>query len=497
MTKTWSKYFGFGILLHVTALPSQTGMGDLGPSSIKFLDWLKKIGANTWQVLPTGITDETHCPYACYSAFGGNPLLISLEKLKIRFSYSIGSEKKLEKNSSVVNFESIEKYKSFYFKQAFEIFKSQPKSKDYEEFIDTEKFWINDLAVFLVLTEKFGHDWSLWPNEYSDYNSPNVSKFIESNIHEVDYQKFLQFVFNQQWIELKLEAEKRNIQIFGDIPIFVSFHSMEVWKWPHLFKLGKNNKLEIETGAPPDAFNDQGQKWGTPNYNWSAMKDNNFSWWIERIRYQEKRFNLLRLDHFLGFINVWESPKEDIHSINGSWVKTPGDELFNILKKEFPHLPLIAEDLGETNDAVFELRDKYQFPGMKILQFAFGEDADKLHHPHNISTMNITYTGTHDNNTFCGHLSDLELKKNSFVNDLKELSNENNPAWAIIDIALRSNAILSIFPIQDLLELGEEARFNTPGTISSRNWSWCLQDLPGEFISNKVKTLAIQAGRAK
>jgi 4-alpha-glucanotransferase len=496
MTQDWSQYYGYGVLLHLTALPSEQAMGDLGPSSYKFLDWLQSIEANTWQVLPTGITDETHCPYACYSAFGGNPLLISLDILKDESKLIDNFDSFQNTEEEHLNFDKIAAWKEPYLKEAFLTFNSNPESETFKQFREEEKYWLEDLALFLVLTDEFGHDWSLWPSNLSVYQSSEVERYKEAHQADIDYQVFLQFIFNKQWMDLKREAENKGIQIFGDIPIFVSFHSMEVWKFTHLFKLSESNTLEMETGAPPDAFNDQGQKWGTPNYNWSKMKENNFSWWVERIRYQAKRFHLLRLDHFLGFINVWESPKVDNHSLNGKWIPTPGDELFSVLKSQFPNLPLIAEDLGETNDAVFALRDKYQFPGMKILQFAFGENADQIHHPHNITKMSITYTGTHDNNTFCGHLNDLDEKKQAFTDEINSLSKEEKPAWALIDIALKTNAILAIFPIQDILELGPEARFNTPGTISKLNWSWRLDKLPSEMIGNKIKNLAQNAGRS-
>ncbi len=498
MSQKIFSYFNYGILLHLSALPSKLGIGDLGEASFSFLNWLQSIGAKTWQILPTGVPDKTFCPYACYSAFGGNPLFISLESLKKEGLIKSEIIPPKSDGQANVHFSKVQHYKRKYLSEAFSYFEKffPLKNSEYTQFLEKEQFWLQDLSIFLVLTEEYGHNWSKWPNHFKDYASPEIKIFKQENKEAIDYQIFLQFVFHQQWKTLKEKAESKGISIFGDIPIFVSFHSMEVWKNPNQFKLNKDRQMEIETGVPPDIFNRNGQKWGTPNYNWGLMKEKHFSWWIERIKYQERLFHLLRLDHFLGFINVWESPKEDLHSKNGKWVKTPGDQLLKKIREKFPSLPLVAEDLGEINNDVLNLKKKYKLPGMKILQFALGENPDRQHRPDSFTGHEIVYSGTHDNNTLNGYFEGLSPEqKISFTEDIKSFSNEKNINWAIIDTALNSKASMAIFPIQDLLGLGSEARFNEPGTISSTNWSWRLLELPKKNINNKIKSMAKEAGR--
>lgn len=501
--KDWKKLKGYGVLLHISSLPSPYGIGDIGSSAKNFIDWLAEVGANTWQVLPTSVPDETNCPYACFSAFGGNPLLIDPKSL-----LELGLLNEIPPfeaaDQSAVDFEKVQKQKFSLFKKAFLKFQDdQVLNEEFIQFAKKEESWLEDLTTFLVLTEQYGHDWSLWPQNLSEYSSKEVQSFKNQNKEEIVFQKFLQFIFDKQWMALREYASKRNISLFGDIPIFVSFHSMEVWKDPNLFKLNEKHEMEIETGAPPDAFSKDGQKWGTPNYNWKAMEDKQFSWWIERINYQKHLFDILRLDHFLGFVHVWESPKEDAHSRNGQWVDTPGDQLFSKLTTSLPDLPLIAEDLGETCDEVFALRDKYGFPGMKILQFAFGEKGDRGHHPENYTGHEVAYTGTHDNNTTLGHFQDLvsseDISKKvlkSYTDEIYSFSKETELNWALIDIAFNSKALLSIIPMQDILSLGSEGRMNLPGTISPKNWSWRLNELPSQEISSRIKEIAKTSERS-
>ncbi|MCK5884333.1 MAG: 4-alpha-glucanotransferase [Bacteriovoracaceae bacterium] len=469
-----------GVLLHVTSLPSLYGVGDLGPASYRFIDWLKKAGQSIWQVLPLGVSDRYGCPYASYSAFGGDPLLISPEILvdhglvdkRVLELYTISSDTSADVDYSTVRF-----VKHGLFRQAFLVFKkTNILREEFDLFCSKHSSWAQDTALFLTLTNHYGEKWWLWPSEYKDYNSSGVEDFRQGYAEEIEFHLFLQFLFDFQWKNLKSYANEHGVDVVGDIPIFVAHHSMDVWRRPEHFKLEDNGELGYEAGAAPDAFSDTGQKWGTPLYQWELMEKENFSWWCDRMKYMHETFDLIRLDHFRGFCAVWQVPHRDKNAINGSWYKGPGAPLFEALEKTLGCLPIIVEDLGEITPDVIELRDKFNFPGMKILQFGFVSDHKNEHLPRNTSENFVVYTGTHDMETINGHFWGVPKgsPEKSFV--LKELGMDNSfseidYSWPMIELAMESKASISIIPMQDILGLGNEGRMNCPGVLLG-NWKW-------------------------
>lgn len=493
------KHKSFGVLLPVSALPGEYGIGDLGTSAYHFIDWLEKSSASIWQVLPTTIADpKTGCPYSSMSAFGGYLDLISPEllcEMKLLDLELLISRRVPIKN---VEYSQTHQVKLDLLKIAFDKFCKLSEHHDYKieynSFLKRNIFWADDLANFLSLSDEFGDSWWKWDNKYSDYQVYKETK--KENENTVNFHLFSQYIFDKQWNELKNYANEKNISIIGDIPIFLSHHSMDVWKNPHLFKLNEDFTLRVQTGVPPDVFSEDGQCWSTPNYDWEKMKDDNFLWWKERIQYSLNSFDIIRFDHFIGLVNVFEIPPNDCHAKDGNWVKTPGRELLTTLKKSFPNIPMIVEDLGEKCPEVDLLKDDFGLPGMKILMFAYSGDKENEHLPSNYSGNEVVYTGTHDNNTLKGHFkNDASSKEIQTIKEQLGLENIDNIGWDLIEESLKSKASIAITPLQDLIGLGEEARFNLPGTILN-NWVWrfSFKDLPSS-LSTKINSLVKSTGR--
>ncbi len=469
-----------GVLLHISSLPSLYGIGDLGPSSYFFVDWLKKAGQTIWQVLPLGVADRFGCPYASLSAFGGDPLLISPELLvdeglidsRVLDLYSVSKNMSADVDYSTVRF-----VKHGLFRQAYIRFqKTHILSEQYDVFCNKNLSWVYDTALFLTLSNHYGEKWWLWPEEYRDYNSDAVEEFRKDFKDEIRFYIFLQFLFDYQWKKLKHYANSNGIQIVGDIPIFVAHHSMDVWRKPAQFKLDLKGELEFEAGAAPDAFSDSGQKWGTPLYRWEEMEHDGFSWWCDRMKYMQETFDVIRLDHFRGFCAVWQVPHHDKDATNGDWYQGPGENLFKKLEETLGELPIIVEDLGEITPDVIELRDFFDFPGMKILLFAFVSDEKNEHLPQNTTENFVVYTGTHDTETINGHFWELAKGSPEKSFALKQLGmdgsfSEIDFSWPMIELAMESKAQMAIIPMQDILGLGNEARMNYPG-VQEGNWKW-------------------------
>lgn len=469
-----------GVLLHVSSLPSIFGIGDLGPSAYKFVDWLVSAGQSLWQVLPIGVTDRYGCPYATMSAFGGDPILISPELLvdwDLLEKGTLNSHAISKDVSSDVDYQYVRFSKHSLFRQAF--LKSKNNSviqNEFTDFIFKESYWLDDTALFLALTNHYGEKWWLWPEEYKDYNSDSVLQFKNEFTDEIEFHAFLQFLFHKQWYELKEYANNKGIDVIGDIPIFVAHHSMDVWRKPGDFKLAPNGELLFEAGAAPDAFSDDGQKWGTPLYEWEKMAKDNFSWWCERMKYMISIFDTIRLDHFRGFLAVWQVPHNDENAMNGSWYEGPGADLFVALDNSLGKLPIIVEDLGEITPDVLELRDEFNFPGMKILQFAFSTDETNENLPEFITENFVVYTGTHDMETINGKFWELEKgsPEKSMAAEVLGISNslsEVDFSWAAITTVMESKAFMAIIPMQDILGLDNSSRMNWPGVLEG-NWKW-------------------------
>ena len=482
-------------MLPVSSLPSPFGIGDLGGEAIKFADFLHTSKQKYWQFLPINPTEEGqgHSPYSSISSRAGNTLFISPELLandglldyeELR-QYHLPQENK-------TNYPEAERVKNEIFEKAWQNFqhgKGEHLRHGYEEFCRREAYWLDDYSMYMLLKKE--HDsqpWFEWPEEYKLREKHALKKILANNEDEAEKTQWLQFLFAKQWNELKKYCNDREIRFFGDLPFYVSYDSVDVWAHRELFSIDKAGNMIGAAGVPPDAFSSDGQLWGMPVFLWETHKKNHFAWWIERLKKNMELFDILRLDHFRAFADFWEIPASETTAKNGKWIQGPGADFFNAIKKSLGELPFIAEDLGEINDAVYQLRDRFNLPGMKVLQFAFGHDMPKsIHIPHNYSSNFVVYTGTHDNNTIKGwycnegrhHHGQLQYYFD------KQLS-EDNIHIEMARLAYSSVADIVILPMQDVLGLDESARMNTPASNDS-NWQWRL--LPEQLSEQTVQRL--------
>ncbi len=451
-----------GVLLHISSLPS----GNFGVDAYKFLDFLADIGAHIWQTLPLNKPHDDGSPYQCLSAHAGNPAFIDYHAIVafglLKTEDLVEKDTRLQANRHALAGMAYANYKQH---------KNSQLQQEYTHFCRENVSWLGDFACFLLLRDKFHHSsWHTWPTPFKNKQPAVIKQFKQRNAHKIGVIKFTQFLFFKQWQALKAYANKNGIAMFGDIPIFVAYDSADVWAKPHLFKLDKNKRMQVVAGVPPDYFSATGQRWGNPHYNWQTMKINGFSWWLARMRTQSRMFDLVRIDHFRGLESAWEIPEHAETAVEGAWILAPGDALLKAIKKTFPDLQLIAEDLGVITEEVNALREKYALPGMKILQFAFGGDETNPYLPHNIEVNSVVYTGTHDNDTTLGWALQLdEHTKNHVSNVLGEIDAEM--PQALIALALASKANTAIIPMQDILGLDGAHRMNTPGTVEN-NWHW-------------------------
>jgi 4-alpha-glucanotransferase len=470
-----------GILLHPTSLPGSFGIGDLGPSAYEFINFLVKSGQQIWQILPLGPTGWGNSPYMCFSAFAGNPLLISPERLAE--SGWISPEDWIhlpdwiplrEAFPGRVVYERVIPFKQALFQKAWQGFKTnatQEQQQAFQAFCTEQDPWLKDYALFMVLKDRHkGAEWFTWDPAYRHLETLAQVELEASD--EIQYHKFLQFVFDDQWLALRRYANKYGVRIIGDIPIYVAYNSADVWSDQTLFDLDDTGRPVRVAGVPPDYFSETGQRWGNPLYNWEAMKATGYQWWIDRVRASLRWVDGLRIDHFRGFESYWAVPVAEETAIHGEWLPGPGSDLFHALKSALGDLPIIAEDLGDITPAVLQLRDEFGFPGMKILLFAFGSGNDNPYLPHCYSRNCVVYTGTHDNNTavgwFYNHLSDGE--RDEVRRYLGSLS-PRGIHWDLIRLALESIADLAIIPLQDVMGLGSDSIMNRPGTMGD-NWAW-------------------------
>ncbi|MFH1353416.1 MAG: 4-alpha-glucanotransferase [bacterium] len=471
-----------GILLHPTSLPSKYGIGDFGPAARKFVDFLSSSGQKLWQMLPLQHT-PAGSPYDCISAFAGNPLLISpVELIKDGFL-----PKKIpapEFSSERVDFRKAGKFKAETLKRAFGNFRG---SRAFELFCRKNGYWLDDYCDFLVLRDKFGYLWNSWPASFAKREEKHLYDFRKKFSEEIEEKKFIQWLFFKQWYELKKYANKKGIKIIGDVPMFVSLDSADVWAHRELFLLNRRGNPLFVSGVPPDYFSRTGQLWGNPVYNWSAMRANHYGWWRQRFQSAFEIYDVIRIDHFRGFTACWRVPARAKTALKGKWVRSPGYELFKALKKHLGVLPIIAEDLGRITSEVRKMREFFGFPGMKIFQFAFSGKARKEFLPQNYGKNCVVYTGSHDNDPVAGWLRRCSEKERGrvigFFGGVKELN------WRMIQSAMASKAVFSVFPLQDVLGLGSGARFNFPGT-TGRNWRWRFDfDALTEDMTKKLRLL--------
>jgi 4-alpha-glucanotransferase len=494
---------GSGILLHITSLPSRFGIGDAGPGACKFIDFLAGANQSYWQVLPLNPTSngEANSPYSSSSAFAGNDNLISPELL-VRDGYlspeSISSSPSFPNDQ--VDYETAISFKCNLLDQAFDNFKNWNDRSGYEKFSAENSYWLDDFALFVALKEHFKEQsWGEWPPEIKNREPKALSAYSEKLLERIEKEKFWQYIFFSQWMETKNYAHKHDIKIVGDLPIYMSHQSSDVWAHPELFKLDDQKKPVFLSGVPPDYFSKTGQLWGNPVYNWDRIKATGFDWWIRRVRQNLTLCDLLRIDHFRGLAGYWEVPAGEKTAINGKWVTAPGTEFFSALTGFIPTLPIIAEDLGTITPDVKELMNKFGIPGMKVLLFAFGGVlAENPYLPHNHIKNCLVYTGTHDNNTIRGWYENeaTDDEKENLARYLGWTPGPDNIHWTLIRLAMMSVADMVLISMQDILGLGSEARLNIPSTTQG-NWKWRLDGTQlTEAISSRLKDMTLTYGRA-
>jgi 4-alpha-glucanotransferase len=488
-----------GILLHPTSLPGRLGIGDLGRGASRFLDWLEIAGQSIWQVLPLGPVGTLNSPYDSASAFAGNPLLISAE--------SLGDSDLIPQSAldaaapfppEEVDFDRLRPWKDAILRTAWENFSCRPHpelAERYAEFLHDplQTGWLDDWTLFTALRAKLaGAPWYRWPTELRHREPKALGEARQELRSEIDFQSFVQFLFFDQWAALRREARRRGIRIFGDLAIYVALDSVDVWSHQEIFDLSSEGLPVAVAGVPPDYFSKTGQLWGNPLYRWDRLKERQYDWWAERLRSNLRLADLVRIDHFRGFAEYWEVPAGAETAAEGHWRIGPGEDLFAVLRDTLGTLPIVAEDLGIITPSVRDLLRSLGIPGMKVLQFAFGEpDSDHLPH-HHVQNL-IVYTGTHDNDTAKGWFERAgESERRRALDYLGGDADQIH--WSLIRAANASVADTAIVPMQDVLGLGSEARMNFPGKGPGQ-WRWRLTDLPDREPTERLLRLVEATGR--
>jgi 4-alpha-glucanotransferase len=479
-----------GILLHVSSLPAAHGIGDLGPAAYAWVDQLARAGQRWWQMLPLGPTGYGDSPYQCFSAFAGNGNFISLERLVEERLLERPDAEREARNTDVrqndrVDYEEARAVKKATAKEAFARFKkSGPRARatEFDQFCRDEAPWLDAFALFTALKERHdGVAWWEWSDEDRIFD-PRRAGTVAGELREAaELCRFVQFLFFRQWNELREYAHGRGVRLIGDMPIFVSADSADVWSRPELFQLDKDRRPTFVAGVPPDYFSATGQLWGNPLYDWERHRQTGYQWWISRLQSTLRLVDLVRLDHFRGFEAYWAVPAGSETAEPGSWRPGPGAELFEALQQALGALPLIAEDLGVITPEVDALRRQFGLPGMRILQFAFGGAQEDRFFPHRYEHQTVVYTGTHDNETTVGWFKNLTERERQYFGKYAPGA-AADPAWTLIRLAWASVADLAVAPLQDLLRLGNEARMNLPGTAEG-NWGWRA---PAGMISQEL-----------
>lgn len=491
-----------GILLHPTSFPSRFGVGDLGLQAYNFVDFLRDTAQQYWQILPLGPTGYGNSPYMCYSAMAGNPLLISPDKLRDEGLLSDEDLKDLpEFPTDQVDYDQVLSFKLALLQKACENFKvnaSPVQQKEFAGFCESTASWLDDYALFMALRDAHQEaSWHTWEPEIAKRQPEALEKWRGKLSSEIFYHKFLQFEFFRQWSALKSYAKLAGIQIIGDIPIYVAHNSAEVWAHPEIFCLDEETgEPELMAGVPPDYFSETGQLWGNPVYKWEQLQQDDFRWWVQRFHAMLDYVDIIRIDHFRAFEAYWVVERGETTAMNGKWVEAPGKAFFETLKQKLGRLPVLAEDLGVITPEVEALRDEFEFPGMKILQFAFGGDTGNPYLPFNYNRNCVAYTGTHDNDTAVGWFNQLSgEEKDSFLRYLGCTSSEGIH-WDMIRVVLSSVANQAIIPLQDILGLGSDARMNFPSK-SEGNWGWRYsKEALSDEVRSRLREMTETFGRA-
>jgi 4-alpha-glucanotransferase len=488
-----------GILLHPTSLPSRGGIGDFGPEAYAFLDFLAEAKQGLWQILPLSPPGLGNSPYSAISAFAGNPLLVSLERLAKRGWLANDRLKKLPANNGRIDFDEVKAAKLPLLREAAQKFLEAGNGdrRGFEDFKRENAWWLDDFVLFEVMRDVYkGATWNTWPKELARRQPEGLHKFGVEYQRQLEVERAVQFAFFEQWRALRRYCEQRGIKIIGDVAIFVNFDSAEVWRHPELFYLDQNLQPTVVAGVPPDAFSATGQRWGNPLYHWDVCKTRNYDWWVQRMSWALKTCDIVRLDHFRGFESYWSIPASEPTAVKGQWVKGPGDDLFHALRTRLGDLPFIAEDLGLITEEVHALRERLGIPGMKVLQFGFDNPGAHIYLPHNFEPNCVVYTGTHDNDTTVGWwksaATDQEKRfATAYIGEAKD-----GIHWALIRAAYASVANLAVAPLQDILGLDSDSRMNTPSR-SDGNWGWRFEaGALTSALAEKLAALSIVSDRA-
>ncbi len=492
---------GSGILVHPTSFPGSFGIGDLGPSAVTWLEYLAASGQKYWQVLPLGPTGYGNSPYATLSAFAGNPILISLERL---VEDGLLAQSEIEDHphfpANHVDFGTVVPWKMALLRASFDHFKDQKRflalRAPFEAFCKEHHDWLDDYALFAALKNvHHGAAWVEWDPALAAHEPVAVAEAQQKLRDEIAFQQYLQFLFFRQWSAIRQAAHERQISIIGDLAIFVAHDSADVWAHRDLFQLDAHGQPSVVAGVPPDYFSATGQRWGNPLYRWDVLQANDYAWWIARVRRALELEDIIRLDHFRGFEAYWEIPGNDKTAVNGRWVQGPGDLLFTAIRHALGDIPFIAEDLGVITPEVDALREQLGFPGMRVLQFAFGGDANNHHLPHNYTLDAVVYTGTHDNDTSAAWFEACSERERRHALRYLHITGDEI-VWVMIRAALASVAAIAVLPLQDALSLGSEARMNYPSRAAG-NWEWRYTERQlTHTISKRLANLCALYGRS-
>ena len=486
-----------GILHHISSLPGEYGIGDFGKEAYNFIDFLSKSSQKNWQILPLGITGYGDSPYQSFSSFAGNPYFIDIDEfIKKQFI----TEKEVKSYDLGYYYDSVDYHKLY--KNKYKILKIVYKNsyniieKELKTFYRNEKDWLRPFSLFMSLKENQKEkSWLDWEEKYRKYDSKEVKEFEKNNQEKIFFWVFTQFYFYKQWEKIKKYSKDKGIKIIGDLPIYVAEDSADIWSNIELFKLDNNLVPEKISGVPPDLFSKTGQLWGNPIYDWQKLKERNYSWWVKRIKHSFKLYDRLRIDHFRGFQAYWEVDYGSRNAVDGKWVKGPGIDFFNSIKKQLGELDIIAEDLGYLTKEVNKLIKETGYPGMKVLQFAFDGNSKNDYLPHNYTKNAVVYTGTHDNDTTKGWFQEKNNENQKYILDYINTNFDKKISWDMIRIAWSSTADLSIAPMQDFLNLGSESRMNTPSTPRD-NWKWRMEkDKLNKNLSDKISHITKLYGR--
>lgn len=496
-----------GVLLHPTSLPGPYGIGDIGPEAFKWVDFLASAGCSIWQVLPLGPTGYGDSPYQCFSAFAGNPFLVSPDALLAEdLLHPDDLVETVNFPMDKVDFGGVIPYKLGLLDRAFIRFeKSAAKNihQAFAKFKESEAYWLEDFALFMALKEHFGGGpWVDWPAAYRQRDVKTLETFQADHAVDIERHAFRQFLFFRQWKRLRKHAHQQGLSIVGDIPIFVAHDSADVWAHPELFYMNDDGTPSVVAGVPPDYFSATGQLWGNPLYRWEVHAKEGYAWWLSRFKGVLAMVDIVRLDHFRGFVGYWEIPGDAETAINGRWVPGPGKNFMQEMEaglKDYATplttgLPIIAEDLGVITPEVEDLRTSFGLPGMKIMVFAFDDDASNVFLPHNYTTDYVVYTGTHDNDTVRGWYQRIDDKERDFARRYLARGGDDI-AWDLIRTAWGSVAVFAIAPMQDLLGLDNSARMNYPSTLGG-NWVWRMPpEAANEYLHSRLYETNLLYGR--